>query len=405
MNKILLIVLFTLLESVAVVQAQYLETLQLRGRIRDFSYQDTDFQEQHTGPKKGCIENVLSGQFRDIVASNQHSRCHIDSLASFANWYSRQHAQALLLDYSFVLEDEYDDGIERFVVDNNSFFPIDGLLGGNETIPGTNNPFSHNYNFTVELRFWFKYHANHANQKITVGGRDDIWVFVNNQLLIDIGGIRPSKTESIEANVLTGLGLADGELYPVDIFFAQRGAHEEGTGNAESHFYLQLQEIDVAPGIPELMIQDTYSACDAECASCTSPIARLKDGFPAYGELSLWERLNDPNYVNTVVSPLINYYKAVLNDMFPNNPLLFSRLEQACGHVIVHPNVGIVGGIPLQVAEDFCFTRLAGSLNFDLTTGGESGCSGSASSTFMPAAIINPRALRRTQGGGSGGFP
>jgi len=106
---------------------------------------------------------------------------------------------------------------------------------------------THNFSFTTEVKYWFRYEAA---QKYTfeIGGDDDIWLFINGRLAIDLGGwhiplggsavlengtlsvtawlssddsglgLSPASTE-ISAEVL---GLEDGRVYPLAIFSAER---------------------------------------------------------------------------------------------------------------------------------------------------------------------------------------
>jgi fibro-slime domain-containing protein len=89
------------------------------------------------------------------------------------------------------------------------FFPIDGQLLLNEGNP-------HNYHMTFELHLQFKYHAG---QVFTFKGDDDIWVFVDNKLALDLGGIHNETTGQVS---LDTLGLTDGQIYSLAFFWCER---------------------------------------------------------------------------------------------------------------------------------------------------------------------------------------
>jgi fibro-slime domain-containing protein len=54
-------------------------------------------------------------------------------------------------------------------------------------------------------------------------GDDDLWVFVNDQLGIDLGGVHGPLSGQIDMDALAGqLGLQIGGMYDLDFFFAER---------------------------------------------------------------------------------------------------------------------------------------------------------------------------------------
>jgi len=50
-------------------------------------------------------------------------------------------------------------------------------------------------------------------------GDDDLWVFIDDELVIDLGGVHGASTASVD---LDTLGLTVGEDYSFDLFFAER---------------------------------------------------------------------------------------------------------------------------------------------------------------------------------------
>jgi fibro-slime domain-containing protein len=101
--------------------------------------------------------------------------------------------------------------------DNAAFFPIDGQLFGNEV-------YNHNYHFTYHIHSQFTYQGG---ETFSFTGDDDVWVFINKRLAIDLGGVHPSLSATANLDALAiPLGLTVGNVYDFDFFFAERHTTE-----------------------------------------------------------------------------------------------------------------------------------------------------------------------------------
>ena len=81
------------------------------------------------------------------------------------------------------------------------FFPIDNQGWGNQGRP-------HNYHFTFEVHLEFAYNGGEG---FTFTGDDDVWLFINGKLAIDIGGVHGAESESIDLDAHAGeLGIVKG---------------------------------------------------------------------------------------------------------------------------------------------------------------------------------------------------
>ncbi|TVQ62939.1 MAG: fibro-slime domain-containing protein [Phycisphaerales bacterium] len=106
----------------------------------------------------------------------------------------------------------FDDRTDPHYAQLGGFFPINDDLYGNYE----NN---RNYHFTFELDTTFTYHAG-QNQTFTFDGDDDVWVFIDGKLVIDLGGLHNRMEQTVELDRLNWL--EDGRSYSLKFFFAER---------------------------------------------------------------------------------------------------------------------------------------------------------------------------------------
>jgi len=163
-----------------------------------------------------------------------------------------------------------------FPVDGDSFTPTSELLAAQippyydagKTWPfdvdASGNKILHNFSFTSEVRYWFPFDKS-KSYTLDFEGNDDVWLFINGKLAVDLGGVHTPVSGSIvigsNGNGTTTvtafdaqgvattptkstatLGLQDGKVYEIVVFYAQR----QSTG---SSLRLTLPAFNTSPSV------------------------------------------------------------------------------------------------------------------------------------------------------------
>ena len=104
-------------------------------------------------------------------------------------------------------------------------------------IPGAK---PHNFHFTTQVTYWFKYDAK-TSARLDFTGDDDVWVFVNDKLAVDLGDVHQPVDGGVTISMATAgtYGLTDGNVYKLNIFHAERKKES-------SSFRLTLAGFDTA---------------------------------------------------------------------------------------------------------------------------------------------------------------
>jgi len=211
----------------------------LLGTLRDFNSKEStvnphaDFEEFiGEGITKGLVMPNLGADGSPVYADPQPPGSpQLTSADNFKLWYSTAHPANATIQLDLdappvtasLVKTVLADGSTEYA--STSFFPIDGMgtqaldkpWGENKDADGVGNVAPlHNYHFTFELNTKFIYKKG---QVFSFFGDDDVWVFIDKKLAVDVGGLHSQEMGSV---MLDTLGLVENSEYDLNVFHAER---------------------------------------------------------------------------------------------------------------------------------------------------------------------------------------
>ena len=180
-----------------------------------------DFEPNLILAEKGIAAATLGSDQKPVFANTAGIQT-VQSADTFAQWYRDTDGVNMRFPITLPLTA---DSTGSLVYDDQTYFPIDNKGFGNQGQ-------THNYSFSTEIHTTFTYKGG---ETFTFIGDDDVFVYVNNHQVIDLGGIHNAETGTVNFDQqAASLGLTVGQTYNMDIFHAERHV-------TESHFRMQTK--------------------------------------------------------------------------------------------------------------------------------------------------------------------
>ncbi|KAM9968087.1 hypothetical protein ACTFIW_002520 [Dictyostelium discoideum] len=151
-----------------------------------------------------------------------------------------------------------------------------------------------NYNYCIKLNSKFTYF--NKGEVFNFRGDDDVWVFIDNRLVVDLGGLHIAETANIKLKDITNPPLQTNRIYDLDFFYCERRA----TGSS----------IQLSTTLEIFCVDDYCGVCNGDGTSCCTSStcednnACTIDKCPKLGSVAEGKFTKDDCVYSEVVCPI-----------------------------------------------------------------------------------------------------